>query len=193
VIELKKHYGSLLRTNKLLVLIIIVVLAIIILSVTGSQKELVDFSSNKTVNNTLSISKTNENTNSLTETEQVIKKTLSEKGFCEDYNLKEGDSIDLGTHHINLLRIGKNMVLLKLDNKTMYLRPEENEDLGNFLVEVKKDGIFYFQSNDPVNIVKLRIGCKSSNEDPKDKYVREKGLETCKKIYDECKQTFDLN
>ncbi len=180
--------------NKISLLILIVVVGLLLLLIFGSHHS--DKSSlNKTKSGDIQVNdnSTLKLSNDKNEVESVVKKTLSEEGLCEDYSLKEGEDISLDSHIIKVKRISKDAVLLLVDGENFYLSEGEDRRINDFLIEIKPHKIFYFQANDPINAVTLRLGCKTTGEDPKDKYVREEGLKICKQIYDECRSNFNIN
>ena len=183
--------------SKLGMLILVVAVILILLILTGSfhsTKNTLNNESkiinNKSLNQTMD--STNKN-NNLSKVEQVVKKTLSEEGLCEDYPLKEGEEINLDNHNIKIERISSKMIKLTIDGEEKFLSEGNSLNANHFLIELKKGNIFYFKPSDPENVVMLRLGCKTENENTNEKYVREKGEVLCKEIYNQCKAEFGLN
>lgn len=130
---------------------------------------------------------------------QALKEKVQEKtaveGLCEDYTLNEGEVMKLDGNTIKVDKVGSKSVKISVNGKEEMANEEDYNRIDGFGVKV--NNIFYFGKDDKNNGVELRLGCDNSKEDPKDKYVYEKGAAACsaiiKQMEQECIAKFDLD
>ncbi|MCF7866392.1 hypothetical protein K9L67_02345 [Candidatus Woesearchaeota archaeon] len=126
----------------------------------------------------------------------IASKIIESSDMCEDYVLTEGDTVKVSTYSVKVNNIGSAAIRLSVDGKEGVLGEGDFERINDLGVEIRNGKIAYFASDDPYNSVELRIGC-DKNEDPKDKYVRDKGLAVCKALIktveEKCVSSFDLD
>lgn len=123
---------------------------------------------------------------------QVKQENVSTKGMCEDYTFVQGQKLSLDNYDVVVERISTNAIRLDVDGEKFVLG--EGFDIyskSGLDIELQPNHIIYFTLDDSENAVTLRIGCKRG-ENPKDKYVRERGLTICNTICSTCKDSFDI-
>lgn len=184
--------------SRLGLFIIIVAVVVVLLIVFGSRGSDSNLSENQTNND--SVNKTQETTKTVnvepedkTELEKVIEKTLSEKGLCEDYNFNEGDSLEIKNNVVTLDKVSTTTAKITVDKETVFLTTGDDEIINDLRIELHEGNLHYFGANDEENLVVLRIGCKHSDEDPNEKYVRERGEELCQEVYTQCRGSFGID
>lgn len=195
---MKYRNGPSIFKSRLGLFIIIVAVVVLLLIVFGSRASSSNPSKNNTINN--SVNKTQESTQAVnvkpetnkTELEKIIEKTLSEKGLCEDYNFNEGDSLKIKNNVITLDRVSSTTAKLAVDNKTVFLKSGDNKVVDDLRIELHEGNLHYFGYNDKDNLVVLRIGCKHADEDPNEKYIRERGEKLCQEVYTQCRESFGI-
>jgi len=183
--------------SRLGLFIIILAVVVLLLIVFGSKASDSELSKNQTTND--SVNKTQESVQAVntepetkTDLEKVIEKTLSEKGLCEDYNFNEGDSLEIKDTNITLDRVSSTTAKLIVDKETIFLTPGNDKVINNLRIELHKGNLYYFGAGDKENVVILRIGCKYSDENPNEKYVRERGEKLCQEVYTQCRESFGI-
>ena len=196
---MKHRHTSSFFTSRLGIFIIVVAVVVLALIVFGSRGTPANNQDNKTTENESALLETQDTTPVQAETEpengileEVIEKTLSEKGLCEDYNFNEGDALEIKDSTVLVERISSSSVKMTVDGTTFFLAPSKDEVVNGLRVELKDGNLHYFGAGDSENVVVLRVGCKYSDEDPNEKYVRERGEDLCQEIYRECRDSFGL-
>jgi hypothetical protein len=122
----------------------------------------------------------------------VTAKVMKADAWCEDYSFKQGDVLELDDKTVQVNRIGRNGVLVSVNDEEFMISESDNERVDGFLVELAENDILYFAADDADNTVLLRLGCQKASEDPNDKYVREKGEAICEQLYTTCQSSFDI-
>lgn len=202
-----RRYNSLLK-NRLGIFVLIIIAVLIVLLIVGStNKSKLDINSTQlNENSTNKVSLTDNSANLTTqdtdksELEKVIDKTLEKTDtsdlqtnkLCEEYTLTEGQTIKLADHELKVDRIAEKSVKLTVDDSTIFMSVGSEKIVNNFRITLNAGNIFYFSPNDESNTVILKLGCKTSNENTNEKYVRERGEDICKQVYNECKTSFGL-
>lgn len=185
--------------NKLGIFIVIVAIVVIALIVFGSRNPDVQSTENESINESLqqedqSMEPVNVVVEDKTDLEEVIEKTLSEKGMCEDYTFNEGDSVELNGFDVTVERMSSSSVRVTVDKTTFFLASGKNKLIDEeFLVELRSGNLYYFGPEDPDNTVVLRLGCERADEDSSEKYVRDRGKVICEQVYQECRDSFGLD
>jgi hypothetical protein len=123
---------------------------------------------------------------------KVTSKAKKVDDLCEDYSLKQGESLELDGNTLIVDRIGRTGVLLSVNGEEFMISENDDERVDEFLVELAEDDILYFAADDSDNSVLLRLGCKKSSENPNDKYIRQKGESICEQLYETCQSSFDI-
>lgn len=111
--------------------------------------------------------------------------------LCEDYSFKQGEVAELDGNTLEVKRIARSGVLLRVNDEDISVSYGDNEEVDDFLVELAEDDILFFGTDDADNTVLLRLGCERASEDPNDKYVREKGSAICQQLITVCADEFD--
>lgn len=129
------------------------------------------------------------------EVKEEIKEVAAVQGLCEDYTLDKGETMTLDGNTIKVDNIGSKSIKISVNGKQEVVNEDDYDRIDGFGVKV--NNIFYFSADDNNNAVELRLGCSDSKEDPKDKYVYEKGAAACtaiiKQMEQECIARFDLD
>jgi len=126
--------------------------------------------------------------------EKQTKETeLEIEGVCDDYFLQEGDKIKLDNYDIELVKMSRTSVRLKVNDKSLILAEGDRDREEGLSLEIEDNKILYFEDGHKDNSVQIRIGC-AKNEKPEDKFVeatlKEAGNDLCKDIYDFCEKEF---
>ena len=117
--------------------------------------------------------------------------TIKPNGMCEDYFMKQSNTLTLDGHTLKVVKIGSNAVQLDLDGSQFLLAKDKSTWKSGFGIELQRNMLLYFGDDDASNSVQLRVGCKS-NEDPNDKYVADKGSSICQALLNSCKSQFGI-
>ena len=182
-----KKYKS--KKGRFIILLIILAFLIVVLWPSNIEKEVIT-----------KINQTQEEVTQLTDTAlgtitnqkeetNIAKETTDtsiNKKLCEDYTLEQGIPLELDGNKVTVDKIGSRAIKVTINDKEELMSESEYSRIDGFGVTVNK--ILYFNPDDKNNLVELRLGCVNNKEDPKDKYVREKGATACKEIINQIKQ-----
>jgi len=117
--------------------------------------------------------------------------TNKQNGMCEDYFMKQNNTLTLNGHKLKVVKIGANAVNLDLDGSQFLLAKGKSTWKSGFGIELQDNMLLYFGDDDASNSVQLRVGCKSK-ENPNDKYVADKGSSICQTLLNSCKSQFGI-
>lgn len=180
----------------IVILIVVLLLVLVIWKPFSSKDEISEQEKILSSNNDINLETENVIEDTILDNEPINSdlptKKLGKEGLCEEYVFSDGEELKILDHEIKVEAIGSNSIKLIVDGERKILGEEENERFDSGIkVGIAKDKIFYFAAGSEHNTAQIMIGC-NYDDNPNDKYVKEKGEQICEKIYNQCLIDFEI-
>lgn len=170
--------------------VILIVLIIILVMSSNKTSEASNNVTNSQNDSNNQVVSTPDTPSDVQKSEPAVQKVVDDELRCDPLVAREGESYAFEGHEIFIDAISKTAVRFSIDDNQITVREGESE-YKDVRVSVKQDSLIYIAAGSADNSFTLLIGC-GSGEDPLDKYVMQKGDVVCEKLYEQCKEEFDL-